>query len=225
MYNIPMPIYKEINRDFFKKWNSKMAYVLGFIFADGNITCTKRDTWFLSIQITDKEILEKIKKEMRSSHTISERKKIDKNKQLYRLQIGSKDMCEDLMSLGITEKKSKIMKFPKIPQKYLSDFIRGYFDGDGGVWIGLKNKNQNTKSFTISTYFTSGSKVFLITLKEILAKKGIIGGSLVNKVRGFDLKYSVKDSLLLFKIMYNSECPLFLKRKKVIFEKYIKMQS
>lgn len=225
MYNILMPIYKEVNKDFFKKLKPEMVYILGFIFADGNIICTRRNTWFLSIQITDKEILEKIKIELGSSHIISERKKIKKHKQLYRLQIGSKEICEDLISLGLTERKSRTMKFPKIPKKYLHDFIRGYFDGDGGVWIGLKNKKQNTKTFTISTYFTSGSKDFLESLRDILKQKGIKGGSLVEKVRGFDLKYSVKDSLFLSKIMYNSECPLFLTRKKDIFERYIKMQS
>ena len=50
-----------------------MAYILGFLFADGNIIFTKRGTWFWSLQITDKEILEKIKIEIDSSHTISER--------------------------------------------------------------------------------------------------------------------------------------------------------
>jgi hypothetical protein len=219
-----MPIHKEINKKFFKKWNSEMAYVLGFIFADGNIIYTKRNTWFLSIQITDKEILEEIKKKMNSSHIISKRTKIENHKQLYRLQIGSREICEDLIKLGVTERKSKIMEFPKIPQKYLTDFIRGYFDGDGGVWVGLKNK-KNNKAFTMSTYFTSGSEDFLVSLRNILKQKSMIGGSLVKKTRGYDLKYSVKDSLLLFKIMYNSECRLFLKRKKDIFEKYIKLRS
>ena len=65
-----MPIYKKVNKDFFKKWTPEMAYVLGFLFADGNIIYTKRNTWFWSIQITDKEILEKIKMEINSSHII-----------------------------------------------------------------------------------------------------------------------------------------------------------
>jgi len=220
-----MPIYKEINIKFFRKWTSPMAYILGFIYADGNIIYTKRNTWFLSIQITDKEILEIIKREMNSSHTISERKSAENHKPLYRLQIGSKNICEDLIRIGLTERKSKTMVLPTIPNKYFSDFLRGYFDGDGGIWIGLKNKKQNTKTFIISTFFTSGSKDFLISLKKKLAKNGLVGGSLVKKERGFDLKYSVKDSLILYKIMYNSKYSLFLNRKKERFEKYIKMRS
>ena len=220
-----MPIYRKINKDFFKKWTPKMAYVLGFIYADGNIIYTKRGTWFWSLQITDKEILEDIKVVLDSGHIISKKRKYNNQKQSYRLQIGSKEMCSDLIRLGLTERKSKTILLPEIPKRYFPDFLRGYFDGDGGVWVGFKNKRKKHKVCIISTYFTSGSEEFLISLEGILYKNGLMGGSLVKKTRGFDLKYSVKDSLILYKIMYNKGCVLFLKRKKDKFEKYIKLRS
>ena len=96
-----------------------MAYVLGFLYADGNIIFTKRGTWFWSIQITDLSILEKIKIAIDSSHIISKRKKHKNHKQTFRLQIGSKEMCCDLLKLGLTERKSKTISFPEIPQKAL----------------------------------------------------------------------------------------------------------
>lgn len=221
-YNIFVPIYRKINKNFFKKWTPEMTYILGFLFADGNIIYSKRGTWFWSLQITDIEILKKIKEELNSFHKISLKKKVKNQKQIYRIQIGSKEMCKDLLRLGLTPRKSKTIIFPKVPTKYFPDFLRGYFDGDGGVWVGLKNKKQKTKTLTIGTSFTSGSRIFLVSLKNMLAKNGLLGGSLVQKVRGFDLKYSVKDSLILYKIMYNNICTLFLKRKKDKFESYIK---
>lgn len=220
-----MPVYRKINKDFFKEWGGEMAYILGFIFADGNIICTKRGTWYWSIQINDREMLEGMKKILNSSHRISKRKKQNKHKQLYRLQIGSKDMCEDLICLGLTERKSKTLLFPEVPNKYFSDFIRGYFDGDGGIWVGFINKHRKHKTYILSAYFTSGSKRFLISLKENLFKRGLKGGSIVKKERGFDLKYSIKDSLILHDLMYNDTYPLFLKRKRDKFEKYIEMRS
>ncbi len=199
-----------------------MAYIFGFLIADGNLIHTKRDTWFWSLQINDKDILEKIKTAVSSTHVISKRKRSGKWKTSYRLQIGSKEMCEDLLRLGMTERKSKTVLLPKIPDKFLSNFIRGYFDGDGGVWAGCKNKGR---TFTLSAYFTSGSEKFLATLKDRLMRMGIAGGSLIKKKGGFDLKYSTGDSLILYKIMYNSRCSLFLERKKEKFEKYIKIRG
>lgn len=205
-----------------------MAYILGFLFADGNIVHTKRNTWFWSLQITDKDILKKIKKCVDSSHMISRKKKIENNKQLYRLQVGSKEMCEDLIGFGLTPQKSKSMLFPEIPVKYFPDFLRGYFDGDGGIWLGLKNKSSKSKIYSINTYFTSGSRDFLLSLKNILSKNGLLGGSLVEKQRGFDLKYGIQNSLILYKIMYNNSVKdlsgLFLYRKKKIFDKYMRLR-
>lgn len=220
-----MPIYKDINKKFFKKWSEEMAYVLGFIFADGNIIYTKRNTWFLSIQITDKDILMKIREVMNSSHVISKRKTGKKHKNLYRLQIGSKEICSDLIKLGVIERKSNTMSFPIVPNEYFSNFLRGYFDDDGGVWVGPKNKRQNIRKYVISTFFTSGNKDFLVVLAKLLKKRGIKGDCIVKKERGYDLKYSINDSLILYKIMYNSRCSLFLVRKRERFEKYIKMRS
>ena len=202
-----------------------MAYVLGFIYADGNVIYTKRGTWFWSLQITDEDILKDMKKVLGSSHVISKKKKYYNQKQSYRFQVGSKEMCDDLLKLGLTERKSKTILFPKVPVEYFPHFLRGYFDGDGGVWVGYKNKKMKSKTYAISAYFTSGSIEFLRTLKDILLKHGIMGGSLVEKERGFDLKYSIKDSLILYKIMYNDECSLFLKRKREKFEKYINMRA
>jgi DNA-binding transcriptional regulator WhiA len=57
-----MPIHKEINRNFFKKWTPEMAYILGFFTADGSMFKNKRGSYFVEFEITDKELLEKIKK-------------------------------------------------------------------------------------------------------------------------------------------------------------------
>lgn len=203
-----------------------MSYILGFMFADGNIVNTKRNTWFWSIQITDKPLLESIKKTIGSTHKISKRKPIERNKSLYRLQIGSKEMCEDLIKLGLSQKKSLTMKFPDIDKEYLPDFLRGYFDGDGHVWIGnVQRKNRDSK--VIITGFTSGSLPFLNSLKSTLSKSfDLSGGSIVKKDRGYELKYSINDSLKIYKTMYNMQYGrLYLPRKKRIFEKFIAMRT
>src|SRR3989338_9076928 len=126
-----MPIYKKVNKNFFKKWTPEMAYVLGFFAADGYITVNRRGGQFWCIQITDKKLLEQIRKVVQSGHKISTRVRDGNEKMVHRLQIGSIEMCDDLRKLGFFERKTKNLTVPHAPQKYFSDFVRGYFDGDG----------------------------------------------------------------------------------------------
>lgn len=218
-----MPIYKKVNKDFFKTWSHDMAYVLGFFAADGYITENKRGALFWSIEITDKKLLISIRESIGSDHTISSRKRSIASKVSYRLQIGSKEMVEDLYRLGFTSKKAFVLSIPDMQDKFIADFIRGYFDGDGNVWVGYVHKERKTSLYIIQVAFTSASEKFLISLQEILQKKGLIGGSLhTKKVKNYSrLSFVGKDSLKIYKIMYNRDTPLQLFRKKVVFERFI----
>ncbi len=121
--------------------------------------------------------------------------------------------------------KSKTIKFPEIPKRYLGDFVRGYFDGDGYVGIGRYwRKSRKRWYWQFSTAFISGSKSFLIGLKKVL-KNHISGGGLSEKKEGgYELVFSQYDSLALFKLMYNNvAAELFLKRKYRIFIKAFKI--
>lgn len=52
------------------------------------------------------------------------------------------------------------------------------------------------------------------------------GGSIYCKSSAFCLKYSVKDSIALYGLMYrDNEKKLFLKRKKQVFENFIKKRN
>src|SRR5690606_18581380 len=113
-----------------------------------------------------------------SNHKIGKRKKIGTQKNLYRLQIGSIEMCNDLRSLGLFENKTKNMVVPNIPKKYFNSFTRGYFDGDGNVWSGYIHKERKLKTRVIFVAFTSCSSMFLNELKNKLKIVGLKGGSI-----------------------------------------------
>jgi len=81
-----MPVHKNKNEDFFKKWTPEMAYVLGFFAADGNMTKNKRGAHFIEFQSTDKEILDKIKRTLNSNLNIGEyQPKRENHSKRYRL--------------------------------------------------------------------------------------------------------------------------------------------
>lgn len=207
-----------------------MAYVLGFFSADGYITVNRRGGQFWCIQITDKKLLEQIRRAVKSEHKISTRIGRGNESILYRLQIGSIEMCDDLRNLGLRERKTKSLVAPNVPDKYFVDFARGYFDGDGNVWIGFLNKKNKQTNLTLKTMFTSCSLDFLIQFHKRLRKFGIEGGSVYVSKRNYSrLQFSVNDSLKLYDFMYNKyvrcKTDLFLERKKRVFEKFKKLKK
>ena len=215
-----MPIHREINQSFFKKWTSDMAYILGFIYADGNIVESKRGTHFIAIYTADKPLLYGMRRSMQSAHKISERRSI--SGVVYRIQIGSKEICADLGKLGLTPRKSKRMTLPNIPDAYAGDFIRGYFDGDGNIWLGLLHRKRPTSTTGLILGFTSASFEFLASLLKKVRQFGIRGGSIrISKQGNYTrLTFSTLDALKIYEIMYNAPHKLYLSRKKLVFDRY-----
>lgn len=221
-----MPIYKTKNENFFKKWTPEMAYVLGFFTADGNMIKNKKGAHFIEFQITDGDLLKEIKKILDSNHKITKRKRSDKQKISYRLQIGSKEIFNDLLKLGLTPNKSKTIDLPDVPDKYFSHFIRGYFDGDGCITFGFfKKSDRKSKSPVLLTRFISGSDLILKNLKSKLEALIKINGSLYcRKDKSWQLSYSTNNSKIIFDFMYNNDNVknlIYLKRKYNIYKKAI----
>jgi intein/homing endonuclease len=161
---------------------------------------------------------------MGSNHKISARKRSDKWKTCYRLQIGSKSMFDDLLGIGFFSNKSKRINLPRMSLKYLPHFIRGYFDGDGNIWYGFQHKNDRKKrTKVLLTRFTSGSKDFLAKLGVRLANEAQTAKnqSLLFYSGAYRLGYSTHDSIRLYNFMYSKKPKLYLLRKKKIFEKFM----
>lgn len=214
------------DRNFFMTWSREMAYVLGFLFADGYVFKNPRGSCFTCFCSTDKEIIENIRNALHSNHKIGIRVRDSRflTKPLYVLQIGSKDLFAHLRTFGIVQNKSLTIKFPRhVPKEFLGDFIRGYFDGDGNVyfkklWVNARKKMR----WIFSTRFTSGSRPFLAGLHHAL-KGRMHGGAIHAKTRGHELVFSHRDSIALYNLMYHDNpCQLFLKRKYDIFQQAIR---
>lgn len=194
-----------INQNYFKTWSSKMAYILGLWFADGCIYGGKM--FDITLHAKDKYLLKQIAKELEYEGNLYDY--VDR--QAARLNFSCIVIYNDIVSLGGTECKSNTMTFPNIPEEYLSDFIRGYFDGDGSIML-LKNKRVNSA-------FTSGSKIFLDSLWEILKKyAGVEGGSYDPSCKS--IKFGKRDTQRIGDFIYKNNPELFLLRKQEKFKKF-----
>jgi len=221
-----MPISKTKNEDFFKCWSSEMAYVLGFIAADGSIIKNKRGAHFLEVETIDKGLLESIRKLIGSNHKIGIRKRSVSWQVSYRLQVGSKVMFDDLVDLGLTQNKAKRLRIPDVPKKYLAHFVRGYFDGDGSVSFCEKYKyNRKNCSRFIITRFVSSSEGMLNDIGTIIhdIAKARLKKPVPRQDNSFQLQYSTNDSRKIYRFLYSKKDNIFLERKKIVFERYLKI--
>lgn len=212
----------------FKEWTDEMAYILGYFIADGCMSINPRGAHFIEFTSTDRELIEIVKVTLKSRHRIGEYESKKENyKKRYRLQIGSKEMFDDLLKLGLTPRKSKTIKLPEVPKRYFSHFVRGYFDGDGGVvFASYPRKDRKNLTHSFHAIFTSGSRLFLEALhKKLKLYAKVQGGSLIDKKDGaFGLSFSTNDSRKLFYFFYKGVSRgYFLSRKYNKFQDALKV--
>ncbi len=205
-----------------------MAYVLGYIYADGTlINADYMRGKYITITSVDQGSMERLKRYLDSEHVIFNRKITrEKGKTQYGLKIGSHKIYNDLVKLGLYPNKSLTISFPAVPQKYLTDFVRGYFDGDGCIYF---EKSLGVQKQTIikrlRTIFTSGCKEYLVKMNESLKNIGLEKGKIYKSRRAYQLVYPTQDSISLFIAMYSKAGKdSFFMRKFNKFKEYFKLR-
>ncbi len=123
------------------------AYILGFIYADGNnLYCQNRISIHLSV--TDEEILKKMSYIFYGEEVLRYSTNTNKNGKIFYyvyLHLFSKHMSQHLATIGVPEAKSYKIVFPEWLDKNLyRNFIRGLIDGDGWIYLPKIEDNRNS---------------------------------------------------------------------------------
>lgn len=197
----------KFNEDYFEEIDTKdKAYFLGFLYADGNIYL-KRNRVQITLQNKDAYILLELGKRINYTGKLY----IDRVK-YSKLILDSKKMSQDLINKGCIPNKSLILKFPtegQVPKELQRHFLRGFFDGDGGI--------QNRGSgYTV--YFTS-TEQFCISISNIFKPLGIQCGNWRKRYRdrensaGSMSHYENRKNNKIYHYLYDESDNLYLIRK------------
>lgn len=185
---------------YFDEWSPNMAYILGFIFADGNIDSKRKS---LRVCLADKDIsvLEFIKKELKFKHEIYRRKGLfdprtgNTNQPQVMLCIGSIVIANRLMELGVNPRKTyNDDPFPNVPDEMFPHFVRGYLDGDGSICV--------TATDTCFINFVGSSKFIVGLYNNFVRLVGVRPMGISNKkgnTKQSEIAWSSPNDLLLFR--------------------------
>lgn len=206
-----------VNFNFFKKWSPDMAYTLGFVAADGNI-CHSGRSFTLHIASDDLDVIEKIKIAMQYLGPVHQKSRPNQ-KISYSLRICDQKIFTDLEKLGITERKSLTLSPTGVPKSFVVDFLRGFFDGDGTVYI----RNHKYPSKLAVIFYTASfpmAEFVYINMQKLLGN--LYNGNVQKRSakRGtpyYSIGLGHKASIKLYSIFY-THATIYMERK---FQKFI----
>ena len=196
------------------KWSPRFAYAVGLLTADG---CLSKDGRHIDLTSVDKAQVLLFKKCLGIKTKVS-KKYSGIGNMAYCVQFSDVLFYRFLMSIGLSSAKSKTIASVSVPNEYFSDFLRGYFDGDGCSYSFYDSVFPKSYRFYLS--FISASPTFIDwlrkRLKEAIQVKGHL--DLTKKAQYVQLKYAKKEALRICDYIYYSRAVPCLRRK------YLKIQ-
>lgn len=217
-----------LNKDYFRIIDTEdKAYYLGLLLADGNVyehKNKKHYTISISLKLQDKYILDSLCEFINSASKVHvyERKNkkyktIDKS-YMAQYSVQSSAMAYDLIKLGVVPKKSLIAELTDlVPEHLYHHYLRGYFDGNGSVYI---TKKDNKIHFAFY-----GNHKILHQIKQKLKECISINDNKITDQKKANVSLmsfsSKKDIINFYNYIYNN-ANYYLQRKKNIFDEYLK---
>jgi mobile intron protein len=230
-YNITPRTHREsrksykYNENYFENIDtSEKAYWLGFIYADGFITRKTNGSAVFGLTLAEEEPLIKLNQCLESNKPIGKYKKVNSynlNSIEYKLAFCSNKMVSDLEKHGCIERKTFKLKFPKLNENLIPHFIRGYFDGDGSVFLHIQKAN-NTEYIMLGVTIC-GIKSFLDDLSKYIGFENCVYKDKRKKTDCYSIKLASNIRCLkLYHYLYNNAGNMYLSRKKDKFDNFIK---
>ena len=216
------------------EWTPNLAYIIGLLTTDGNLSGDGRH---MTMRSSDIQLLKTFKKCLDLKNKIA-RSKNDgwATKPSYRVQFGNVQLYRWLLKIGLFPAKTYTIGKLDIPDKYFRDFLRGHLDGDGSIWTYIDYwntfKNPEYVYTRLWTRFISASKIHVQWLNEkitkLLGPKGHLWERkpqrLDQTTSMWEVKFAKKESIkLLSQLYYSPDVPCLIRKRKIA-EKFIKIK-
>lgn len=107
------------------EWSNDLAYIVGLMTTDGNLSIDGRHISFTSKDI---QLIKTFKKCLGIKNKIGLKTSGFSEKKYPHIQFGDINFYKWLVGIGLTPHKSKTLGKLEIPDKYFFDFLRGHFD-------------------------------------------------------------------------------------------------
>ncbi|MBI2123754.1 MAG: hypothetical protein HYU04_00735 [Candidatus Wildermuthbacteria bacterium] len=193
------------------KWSSPLAYTVGLITTDGNLSPDGRHIIFVS---KDKEQIVTFKRCLEIDNKISRKRGgFTGKKDYYVVQFGDIILYRWLLGIGLTPNKSRTIGALKVPDRYFFDFLRGHFDGDGSCFSYWDPRWKSSFMFYVT--FNSASLTHIEWLRKTLHRLVGVTGHVCNDGRKiiWQLKYAKRESKIIIKRLYGRRNTPRLMRK------------
>lgn len=215
--NSSLKRYKRVDIESFKRLDNEIAaYVTGFAATNGVVEVSGSSaTLRWQVNSKDEEILTAIKSALKAEQKVIRK---DDHSSFSISQLSLINLL--IYRWGIVPNKSINLKFPfNLPRETIHHFLRGVFDGHGTFAITDKKKDAQFEVYSQSIDFVKG-------LSKVLNSFGIrneIKKQVDNRTNPiYKVKVLNRCADTLYKFLYKNS-KLYLKRKKLILEKYLKM--
>lgn len=213
--------HKEVieNHNYFEVINTEeKSYFLGLLMADGCITKDYNKEYnvvSLGLKSQDKYLIEHFIKQLGFTGKPYIQSKEQKSKSTFESSDGfftisflDRIMTEHLNKLGIVPNKTGQETLPKLSGDMMPHFLRGFFDGDGSVFI------SNDKYLRVALY--SSEKM----CKDILDLLNLNDRKIYPTQGVYFISFQKRDIVENFYHYIYDNCTIYMKRKKDKFDSF-----
>jgi len=224
-----MPKAKLPDKEF--EWSPEIAYAIGLLATDGNLS---KDRRHITMRSSDVQLLKTFKKCLNLKSKITQSKNDGwAKKPSYRVQFSNAQFYRWLFRIGLFPAKTYTIGKLNIADKYFMDFLRGHLDGDGCIitYKDFYNTYKNPKYIYTRLWvrFMSASKIHMEWLRKNVYRLLNIKGHFSQRkpwrsdqtTSTWHLKFAKKDSIkLLSWLYYHPNVPCLIRKRKIA-EKFI----